>query len=120
MARVTVDVVRLSTTAGTIHAGGSLDVANGAQFAPTRAHSLYVRVANSTATAGSVIVRSGDNPPAFRNGLGDLTLALGANSTIEFAVETARHMQGTGYINLDFVGAINGTIRVYELPRDAG
>ncbi len=49
-------------------------------------------------------IMAGDNPPAFRSGIGNLTLTmddmLGAGTVIVGPLESARFMNNTGYINI--------------------
>jgi hypothetical protein len=49
-------------------------------------------------------VMAGDNPPAFRSGIGNLTLTmddmLGAGTVIVGPLESARFSNSTGYINV--------------------
>jgi hypothetical protein len=49
-------------------------------------------------------VMAGDNPPAFRSGIGNLTLTmddmLGAGTVIVGPLESARFLNSTGYINV--------------------
>lgn len=49
-------------------------------------------------------VMAGDNPPAFRSGIGNLTLTMnnmiGAGTVIVGPLESARFVNSTGYINI--------------------
>ena len=49
-------------------------------------------------------IMAGDNPPAFRAGIGNMTLTmddmLGAGTVIVGPLESARFMNSTGYINI--------------------
>jgi hypothetical protein len=47
----------------------------------------------------SLVIKHGDNPPAFREGLGDLTLSIPANRVYIFGpLESARFINETGYL----------------------
>lgn len=108
-------------------AGTAIDQANGMNIAlasgalpsaPT-AHNLYLRVNNSAAGPHNVIVRAGAYPPAFRAGLGDLTVSV-VNATTRWIgpFEAARHMQADGSINVDFDAGTTGTITAFLSPED--
>lgn len=117
MARVSIGIVPLSTTAGTVHAGGSLTVADGATIAAGgKTSRLVIRVAN-TGSAGTVSVVPGTDDPAFRRTVGTVQHTVGATTGVSFfCVESARHAQSDGAIYLDFSSGMNGTIQAYELP----
>ena len=60
---------------------------------------------NSTDPTVDVLnIMAGDNPPAFRSGIGNMTLTmddmLGAGTVIVGPLESARFMNSTGYINI--------------------
>ncbi len=69
-----------------------------------------------------VTLLHGDNPPAFRAGLGDVahTLALAAVGVFG-PFEAARFMQSDGSIDVKFevegAGEAAATVRTYRLPR---
>ncbi|MDD4478564.1 MAG: hypothetical protein PHD64_05895 [Mesotoga sp.] len=56
------------------------------------------------ATLDYLSVMAGDNPPAFRSDIGNMTLTmddmLGAGTVIVGPLESARFMNSTGYINI--------------------
>lgn len=51
------------------------------------------------ATAATVTVNSGDNPPAARAGLGDYTFALPANDVLYLVADPSRFRQDDGTMN---------------------
>lgn len=90
-----------------------------------RANLLIVEVVNADDAALTVLVKAGDNPPAHRQGIGDLSVALAASgggataSRMIGPFESSRFMQDDGRIDLTFTaatGAPNATVRVYQLP----
>ena len=60
---------------------------------------LVIRFWNS-GTAATASVKSGDNPPAVRAGLGDLEIVLAANDVRYAVVERARFLQDDGTITI--------------------
>ena len=60
---------------------------------------LVIRFWNS-GTAATVSVKSGDNPPAVRAGLGDLEIVLATNDVRYGVFERARFLQDDGTITL--------------------
>lgn len=106
-------------------AGTAIDAANGMNIAlasgaipaaPT-ARNLFLRVANTAASAKNVIVRAGALPPAFRSGLGDLTVNV-TNATTKWIgpLESSRFSQADGSINVDFDAGTTGTITAFLAP----
>lgn len=110
MARVDIPIGTAITTAGTTWTGGTI---NGTDFAAIQAqgnvHRLLIEVINS-GSAGTVIVKEGDNKPAFRAELGDLSLAIPRLGTLRFTVDGSRHVQDTGDIYIDFANAVSGEL----------
>jgi hypothetical protein len=96
---------------------------------PIRAGSLtsrmIVEVINGAGVGLTVAVKAGNNPPAVRAGLGDLSVSLAASGSagdkkIIGPFESARFAQGNGDVNLSFSpvsGSPNATVRVYHLPK---
>lgn len=90
-----------------------------------RSHLLIIEVVNTDDAALTVLVKAGDNPPAHRAGLGDLSVALAASgggataSRMIGPFEAARFMQDDGRIDVTFTpatGAPACSVRVYQLP----
>lgn len=69
---------------------------------PFKARKLLLRL--TSAGAGVVTVKAGDNPPSHGASYGDLTLTVGA-ATKWATVEAARYLQDDGTIQLTVSGA---------------
>lgn len=95
----------------------AIDATNGNTIAAGDTPLLLVEVTNTFAGSKSVIFRAGDNPPAQRAGLGDLTVALAQNAVNLFVLETARFIQDDGSISIDFTASMTGTLRAIALPK---
>ena len=131
MARTNVPTTTLTPNNGTAApAGTAIDVTNGmnVQFpaisipaAPTLADCILV-VSNTVASAKTVIIRAGQGGginagPAFRAGIGDLTVNLPASSTVYVGpLESARFSQNDGSLNVDFGAATAGTVTAIVRP----
>lgn len=51
------------------------------------------------ASGDTVVITAGDNPPAIRAGVGDLSIVLAASDVRYVVIETSRHMQSDGKIH---------------------
>lgn len=90
---------------------------------------VILEVKNTAAAALKVEILAGDNPPAMRAALGDLTLvaALAQNAVNIFGpFESSRFLQNdatsAGRLDIKFTpssGTIGVTIRAYRLPKAA-
>lgn len=86
-------------------------------------HNILLEFTNTALAADdmTVTVLAGDNPPAFRNTLGDLEFAVGQDEVYYLVVESARFMQSDGKINIKFTPAATKTqtmtVRAYQLPK---
>lgn len=84
---------------------------------------ILVEITNTAAQALKVEAIAGTAAPAFRGGLGDVTLvaALAQNGVIVVGgFEGARFVQALGKVNLKFTpasGTIGVSIRAYRLPK---
>jgi hypothetical protein len=116
MARVNIPIATLAVNGGTISTGGTLDPTNDAVIAAKgRTSKLLIHV-NNTGAAGTVSIAAGDNPPALRAGLGATTIAVGGTAQVMILIESARHAQSDGTIELDITGSMTGSIMAYEFP----
>lgn len=111
-------------------AGTNVDVTNGMTIAlPSTAipaspdsDTLFLVVNNTAAAAKAVTVRAGVGGgatpgPAFRSGIGDLAVSVGAGATRWIGpLESARFAQLDGSINVDFEAGTTGTIIAAILP----
>lgn len=79
---------------------------------------LFLYVATTNAANDNVIIRAGVNPPAFRSGMGDLTVvAPTANGGgVVGPLESARFAQSDGSINIDFGAGTTGKITAFIRP----
>lgn len=76
---------------------------------------VFLQVTNSAASAKTVTVRAGSNPPAFRAGLGDLAVSVNASATVFIGpLESARFAQVDGSLNIDFGSGMTGTINAFN------
>ena len=109
----------LAPTADTIDQanGMSLAITNTGVPAGPDMDMVILKVDNSAAGAHNVIIRAGVNPPAFRAGLGDLTVSV-TNGTTKYVgpFEPARFKQADGSLNVDFDSGFSGTITAFFMP----
>lgn len=114
VAQPTADVLDTGTAAVTISAdvGGRSDL-------------VILEVKNTAGAANNltVSVLAGDNPPAFRAGLGTLDTTIAQNATaIIGPFESGRFIQDNGKLDVTFTpaaGTIGANIRCYKLPKVA-
>ena len=121
-------------------AGTAIDQANGMQIqlfggatqldpippAYDAERGLLLRVKNTAASAFNLIVRAGVYPPAMRQFLGDLVIAVPASNTYWVGpFDMGRHaIQDTTVsptaieMNIDFSSGAAGTITAFALPRN--
>lgn len=124
MARDAVAITALTLNDGVAAATGTaINTTNGAyiDLAGYKGKNILVEVTNTAGSAYDVTFKAGDNPPAFRNGLGDLVEEVALTSGDRFfCLETARFMQNDGKIYADFETSMTGKIKAYALPARAG
>jgi hypothetical protein len=74
--------------------------------------------ATSVGTKPLLTVRAGNNPPAFRSGIGNLNLSLTANRTlIAGPLESARFKNTTGYLKFSTVNVTTAYMAVLKVKR---
>lgn len=119
MARDTVTVTALTQNAGTTNpVGTTITPANDAEIDGTLAERMLIRVTNTHGTAHPVVIKAGVNPPAFRSGLGDLSVTVPLTSgDVLIPIESARFMQADGKIHIDFETDHAGKISAIALPK---
>lgn len=127
MARTNLPVTEMTVNASTAISTTVIDQANGMNCAlastaiPSKGNTdlLVLVVDNTAAGAHNFILRAGaSNPPAFRTGLGDLTISVGATTTVYIGpFDYARFAQSDGSLNIDFDAGTTGTIQALRLPR---
>lgn len=82
---------------------------------------LLIEVTEDNVRALTVTIAPGDNPPAVRQGLGNLAVSVAQNTArIIGPLEAARFMQNNGTIEVTFAGtggAATAHVRTYLLPK---
>lgn len=82
---------------------------------------LLLEVTEDNVRALTVTIMHGDNPPAVREGLGDLNIAVAKNTTrVIGPLEAARFIQDDGSVNVTFTGTGGAAachVRAYLLPK---
>lgn len=114
-------------------AGTAVDVANGMNIAlastaiPSQAGAanLVIRFNQTFAGSKNIIIRAGNgldtgNPPAFRQSLGDLTVAANNATVWVGPLESSRFVQKDGSINVDFSSGTTGDVTAFLLPKNTG
>ena len=81
---------------------GVVGMSDSTTYTPFKARKLLLRL--TSAGAGVVTVKAGDNPPSHGAIYGDLTLTVGA-ATKWAVVEATRYLQDDGTINFTVSGA---------------
>jgi hypothetical protein len=106
-------------------AGTAIDATNNHSITPPAdcdPRELVLFITHTTASEKTVTVKAGDNPPAVRAGLGDVTATLAAgNSTATHAIiplTGSRFLQDDGTISVDVAASTTGRIAVLRVPRN--
>ena len=121
MPRTALPITDLTENAGTTPASSAVDPTNGHTIAAGgKTDKIFLRVNNTNAGAKNVTVKAGVNPPAFRQGLGDLVVSVPATTGERYIgpLESARFAQADGSISVDCEAAMTGTISAYRMPRN--
>ena len=121
MARDAVAIVAPTVNAGTAWgAGTTINTTNEAYVdCGGNTQGLFLRLTNTDGSPHDVTIGAGDNPPAFRAGIGDLTITVAATSgDVIIPLESARVVQSTGYVHVDFATSHAGTIWAVRLPNN--
>lgn len=121
MPRDAVAHTALSASAATATpAGVAINVGNGANIPALRESRVVLRVTNTAGAAKKVTIRAGVNPPALRAGLGDLVVEVPATTgDVLIPIESARHAQADGSINVDYEAGHTGALSAIRLPKGA-
>lgn len=128
MARTNLPLTSLAGNSGSVNPSTTaVDQANGMNIAlanegvPAAGNTdrLVLVVANTAAAAHHILVRAGAaNPPAFRAGIGDVSVNVTNGVTAYVGpFEYARVVQSDGSVNVDFDSGFTGTILALLLPR---
>lgn len=119
MARTNVPVLALTANAENENpATTALDATNG-HIIPAQSDMgrLVLRIVNTFAGSKVVTIKAGVAPPAFRAGLGDLAITMGAQNDVAVVLlESARFAQADGSIWIDLAASMTGTIQALKLP----
>ena len=68
-------------------------------------------------TSPHITIKHGDNPPAFRSGIGDLNITTDVNGTYFIGpLESARFKNATGYLRV-YETNLTGTVSAIEVKR---
>lgn len=121
MPRDAIAITDLAVGAGTAQpAGTTINVTNGGNIAAAGDTSkLILRVTNTAGVSKNVTIKAGASPPAVRNGLGDLVVAVPTVSERLIVLESARHTKADGSIDIDYEAAMAGVASVVRVPRGA-
>lgn len=115
MARDAVAVTALTLDAENESATGvAINTTNGAAVAAEHTQKLILYIHNTTDSEKDVTIKAGIGQ---RAGLGDLVMALAAETVYIVPCESARFVQANGDINLDFETGMTGTVAAYRLPK---
>lgn len=119
MTRDAIAIVAPALNAATVWgAGTTIDPANDAVVSPGgNTQNLFLRITNTHGAEKTVTIKAGDNPPAFRAGLGDLQVTVAATSgDVIIPLESARFVQDDGTILVDFGTDHAGKAYAVRLP----
>lgn len=130
MARTAVTITELTAeavTAPTLAAlGVAIDATNSHVVTPTGAidpRELFLFVVNTTASSKTATLKAGDNPPAARQGGGDLVATMTDGSTTPtlaiIPLSSSRFMQSDGTFEIDIAASMTGRIGCFRLARTA-
>ena len=117
---LTLDAATARPAVNTIDTNGTVPIA-AADLAGASGR-LVIEVVEPDTRALTVTVLAGDNPPAVRSGVGNLSVAIAKNSGKMIGpLEAARFMQDDGTIQLTFTGtggAAAAQVRTYLIPKN--
>lgn len=78
---------------------------------------LFLRITNTHGADHTVTIPVGDDPPAFRAGIGALEVTVPATTgDVIVPLESARFAQNNGYVHVDFEVDHAGKIYAIRLP----
>lgn len=128
MARTNLPITNAVANSGVVNpTATAIDQANGMNVAlassaiPSASQmDMLILVVDNTAVGAHVVtVRAGtSNPPAFRGGIGDMTVSVGASQIGYIGpFEPARFEQSDGSLNIDFDAGTTGTVLALLVPK---
>lgn len=129
MARTAITVTTLTAETATAvvlsSVGGAIDATNSHSITlPQGAtwEEILLFVENTTSSTKTATVKAGVNPPAVRQGAGDLVVSLTAgDSTTTQAlvpINGNRFQQADGTLNVDIAASMTGRIAAFWLKRN--
>lgn len=121
MANTAVPITQLALGATADVAGTTVVAGDTHVITPTKgSRKLLLRFKNTTASTKVWTVVAGDANPAQSAGQGDTTISLTDGSTtpqVAFvAVDSARHQQDDGTVQVTVAASTTGTITAFQLP----
>lgn len=119
MPRVEIPITDLSLNGGVAAASTTADATNDHFINPGGNTGKLVLWAKNTAAApADLTVVAGADPPAFRSGLGNLTVTVPAtNGERLIVLESARFVRKDGTIYIDLASGFTGSLACYRLPK---
>lgn len=121
MANTAIPISSLSKGTNADVAGTAIVAANTHVITPTkRDGKLLIRLVNTTAASKAFTVAAGDSPPAASAGQGSVAISLADGSTTPVTgwvcIDSARHMQSNGTIEITVAASTTGFITAFQLP----
>ena len=122
MARSAITLKELSVNTQGEATADAMDATNGhsLDLGSNPARKVLIQFHHTTAAQKVASILAGDNPPADAAGQGatSVTMEDGSSTATFYAVvvESARHIQDDGTINIDLAASTTGFIRAYALP----
>lgn len=120
MPRTNVPVVTLSTTGAATNAGTTADPTNGHVITVDfPLEELVLRFTNTNGSDRVATILAGDNPPAGSASQGSRAITVPATTgdmTIA-GLESARHLQADGTLEIDLGASYAGAVRAFRVPR---
>lgn len=101
-------------------AGTALDATNDHTIANARPELTMLRITNTAGTDKVVTIKaSTSSVPAWRSGLGDLTVTVTATTGVQWIgpLSSSRFLQSDGSLSIDIASGHTGTITAFKLPR---
>lgn len=118
MARTDVPIIDAARNAVTAAAPTTADATNGHKVQVDGGTRRVVLVVKQTAaTAKTVTVKAGANPPAWATDADLVSSAVAQNSTVAITVESAQFEQSNGDINVDLQAGFTGEISAIRIPK---
>lgn len=130
MARTAITITSLTAEAANdlvlASMGVALDPTNGHSITPgarVDPRDLFVFIYHTTGSAKTVTLNAGDNPPAMRQGGGNLAKSMADGSTTAtlaiIPLSSSRFQQSDGTFEIDVAASATGRIACFQMPRTA-